>query len=323
MTGDSTTTRPARSIRILTGPTASGKSAVALHICRALNAELLSIDSMKLYRRLNIGTAKPDVKIRAEIKHHLIDIKEPWESCTVKEFQAKAEAVIDNTIQAGVPLIGEGGTPLYLKVLCEGLFNGPGCDVEIRKRLEAEGGAIGIPAMHARLAAIDPKAAAKILTGDLRRIVRALEVFELTGYPISHFQSQWGVPRPDMDVRLVCLRITRETLYHRIDSRVQNMLDAGWVDECRELLSLENPLSRESLQALGYRTLFSHLREGMPLDDARRQICFDTHNFARKQINWLKRLPKTRFVDIDGDESVETVAARVMNEWNNWDSTNA
>ena len=302
-------------VRILCGPTASGKSAVGLHLARELRAEIFSIDSMKIYRSLDIGTAKPQREALSEIKHHLIDIREPWESFSVADFLHEAERLIADCAARNVPLIGEGGTALYLKALSEGLFEGPGRDMELRARLEAEAEVVGISKMHERLTQVDPAAAKKIMPSDLRRIVRALEVFELSGKPISQWQSQWGIPRADMDVRLACLRVPRPLLYARIDRRIDEMLSAGWLDECRSLQALPQPLSREALQALGYRTLFAHLRGEMDLKSARDRICFDTHHFARRQLNWFRQLPKLTFIDVAEDESVESIAERVLQAW--------
>ena len=305
--------RTAPKISVLTGPTACGKSAVALCLAESFNAEILSIDSMKVYRGLDIGTAKPGRGTRAARMHHLIDIKDAWESFCVAEFIQAAESTIAACAQRGTFLLGEGGTPMYLKALSEGLFAGPGRDAEIRAKLEAEAAALGTPALHARLAGIDPKAAARILISDLRRIVRALEVHSLTGQPISHFQSQWGVPRTDLDVRLFCLQLPRVALYPRIDRRIGKMLEAGWLEECKRLLDLSGPrpISREASQALGYRTLFAHLRGEMTLAAAKERICFDTHHFARRQIGWFKRMPNITFIEIEEDEPAEQIADRL------------
>jgi|ERR1043165_2565825 tRNA dimethylallyltransferase len=301
--------------RILTGPTASGKSTVAMHIAVARKAEILSIDSMKLYRGLDIGTGKPTQEERARVTHHLIDVKEPFENASVAEFVAAAESLIEQKAATGQALIGEGGTALYLKALNEGLFDGPGRDAQVRESLEAEVRELGTQVLHARLAQVDAKAAAKILPTDARRIVRALEVYMLTGKPIGQWQQQWGRPREDIDVRIAVLNLPRKLLYARIDARVRAMIAAGWLDECKKLLDLSKPMSREASQALGYKTLFAHLRGVLPLDAAIERICFDTHHFARRQLHWFKRLPKAVVVELQGDESVESIAERVEDTW--------
>ncbi len=302
-------------LKILAGPTASGKSAVALHLAETLGAELLSIDSMKLYKCLDIGTGKPTATERARVRHHFIDTKEPWQSASVAEFLAVAEGALADCAARGIPLIGEGGTALYLKALSEGLFEGPGRDPVLRAKLENEVAEHGAAVVHVRLSRLDPNAGAKILPTDGRRIVRALEVFELTGRPMGDGQRQWGTPRADLDVRIACLDLPRPLLYARIDTRIRGMVAAGWLDECRRLLALEKPLSREASQALGYKTLLAHLRGEMPLDAAIERICFDTHHFARRQIHWFKKLPKTVFVEFNGDEPAAAIAERVLRAW--------
>lgn len=301
-------------IKILAGPTACGKSAVALQLAERLGAGILSIDSMKLYRGLDIGTGKPTPDELARVSHFLIDTKHPHEAASVAEFLAEAERLIRaaGNPGSGVPfLIGEGGTALYLKALSEGLFESPPRDDAIRSRLEAEAEEKGSDVLHERLAGVDPQAAKKILPTDPRRIVRALEIFELTGKPIGEGQRPWGMPRTDIDVRIACLDLPRPELYARIDRRIRAMLNAGWLDECRKLLALDPPMSREARQALGYKTLFAHLRGEIALEPAYERICFDTHHFARRQIHWFKKLPKTTFVPIADNESIDSIAQRV------------
>ena len=309
------TTQEIPTLRVVCGPTASGKSAISLFLAEKERAEILSIDSMKVYRRLDLGTAKPDEQTRARVVHHLIDIVEPSQTFSVAEFEREAMRIVADKTEHGIALVGEGGTPLYLKALTEGLFAGPGRDDAIRAKLEHEAETMGLPALYARLQSVDKKACEKILPGDLRRVVRALEVYELTGNPISDLQSQWGGMRSDIDVRLACLNLPRAELYRRIDARVDAMLAAGWVDECRALLALDPPLSKEASQALGYRTLFEHLNGGMPLKDARDRICFDTHHFARRQLNWFRHMPSIRFVEVAEGDDLATIARNVENAW--------
>ena len=306
---------PIPTLRVVCGPTASGKSAASLFLAEKERAEILSIDSMKVYRRLDLGTAKPDAETRARVVHHLIDIVEPSQTFSVAEFERDAMRLVADNKARGVGLIGEGGTPLYLKALTEGLFSGPGRDDGIRAKLEQEAETAGLPALYARLQSIDKKAVEKILPGDLRRVVRALEVYELTGKPISELQSQWGGLRNDIDVRLACLNLPRAELYRRIDARVDAMLAAGWIDECRALLNLAPPLSKEASQALGYRTLFEHLSGRITLKDARDRICFDTHHFARRQLNWFRHMPSIRFVEVAAGDDPATIAQNVERAW--------
>lgn len=304
---------PRADLDLLIGPTACGKSAVALALAKKSGGEILSVDSMKLYKGLNIGVAKPSDSERAAVPHHLIDWKQPHESCSVAEWLEAAEGIIADAKKRGLRLIGEGGTALYIKALREGLFEGPGRDDALRARLESEANASGLPALYARLQKIDPAAAAKILPGDRRRIVRALEVHELTGKPISEQQAQWGTLRTDLRIRVVGLAMNRAKLYERIDKRVGAMFADGWLDECRALLALDEtrPLSKEARQAIGYRTLFAHLRGECTLEDACERIQFDTHHFARRQLSWYRRFPAVSWVDVQGGEDPAAVADRV------------
>ncbi|MCW8131046.1 MAG: tRNA (adenosine(37)-N6)-dimethylallyltransferase MiaA [Planctomycetota bacterium] len=298
---------------LLIGPTACGKSAAAFELARRRSGEILSVDSMKVYKRLEIGVAKPSAPERAAVRHHLIDWKEPWESCSVAEWLAEAERVSREAAARGTFLIAEGGTALYIKALREGLFPGPGRSDELRAQLEEEADAQGLPAMYERLKTVDPAAAARILPGDRRRIVRALEVHALTGTPISAQQVQWGRLREDFPVRVVGFALDRKVLYRRIDERVDAMLAAGWLDECRALLELDrsHPLSKEARQAIGYRTLFAHLNGEGSLEDARTRIKFDTHHFARRQLSWYRRFEGVTWIEAAPDDRAETLADRV------------
>jgi tRNA dimethylallyltransferase len=249
---------------ILTGPTASGKSAVALELAERVGAEIVALDSMTVYRGMDIGTAKPSPQDRARVAHHLIDILDPWESLTVATWLERAAAACREIVARGRRPLFVGGTPFYLKALLFGLFPGPPADQDLRRRLEAEAERDGPEALHQRLAAVDSKTAGRLHPNDIRRVVRALEVFALTGKPISAWQKTWDTvafaadrespPQPPT-IPGVVLELPRDELYARIDKRVNDMMAAGWLDEVRKLRELPAPLSREARQALGYREL--------------------------------------------------------------------
>jgi tRNA dimethylallyltransferase len=304
---------------ILAGPTASGKSAVAQFLALKHGAEILSVDSMKLYCGLDVGTGKPTPREQAGVRHHWIDVRDPWESSSVAEFMAFTEPMVAQTCsQFGsgkIALLGEGGTALYLKTLAEGLFDGPGKDDAVRTRLEEEAKVVGPEELYRRLTPLDPIVAARIMPSDTRRIVRALEVYEITGKPLGSMQTQWGTARTDLDIRIACLTLPRERLYARIDRRIFWMLEHGWVEEARALRALPQPLSQQASLALGYKTLFKHLDGEMTFAAARERICFDTHHFARRQLNWFRHLPKRTFIELDESESVENLARRVEAAW--------
>jgi tRNA dimethylallyltransferase len=303
---------------ILTGPTACGKSALALELSERIGAEIIALDSMTVYRGMDIGTAKPTAAERARVPHHLIDVLDPWESLTVAWWlERAAEACRDITARGKLPLF-VGGTPFYLKALLHGLFDGPPADPELRRVLEQEAEREGNIALHARLAQVDPRTAARLHPNDVRRVVRALEVHTLTGKPISAWQQTWDTPSfadsPEAapapaSIPAVVLELPRERLYERINQRVDAMLAAGWLDEVRRLRDLAQPLSRESRQALGYRELLAHLDGGPGWDETAELIRTHTRQFAKRQLTWFRHLPQLVPVPADAPEACERICA--------------
>ena len=252
------------------------------------------MDSMSLYRGMDIGTAKPSRADREHVRHHLIDVLDPWESASVAWWLKQAEAAaIDISTRGKRPLI-VGGTPLYLKALVAGLFEGPPADPVIRSRLEAEAASDAI-ALHSRLAAIDPASGAKLHPNDIRRVIRALEVYEATGKPISAWQQQWAQAAPSGDgTSIVWLDVPRAELYERIDRRVEAMFEEGWEEEVRRLRTLPQPLSKEASQALGYKEWLAVVDGKLSREDALRQIQARTRQFAKRQVTWFRHLPGCR-----------------------------
>jgi len=294
---------------VLTGVTGSGKSAVALELAEHLGGEIVGLDSMTLYRGLDIGTAKPTAADRTRVPHHLIDVLDPWESGSVAWWLDRAaQACADIRRRGKVPMF-VGGTPFYLKALLHGLFEAPPVDPAIRAKWEAEAERVGGAALHAKLAAVDPKAAAKLHPNDMRRVVRALEVFDATGTRLSELQTSWELP--PAPIPCVVLDWPREELYRRIDARVLAMLDGGWLDEARALLGLPKPLSAEARQALGYRDLFDFLAYGGNWPDTVATIQTRTRQFAKRQLTWFRALPGAAWVPATG----ANLAGRVREAW--------
>jgi tRNA dimethylallyltransferase len=292
---------PCRNALILTGPTGSGKSRLALELAERLGAEIVVMDSMTLYRRMDIGTAKPSLADRQRVPHHLLDVLEPWESASVAWWLERARACCQDIEARGKQVLFVGGTPLYLKALLYGLFDGPPADEALRHRLTAEADEQGSQVLHERLARIDPVSAARLHINDVRRIVRALEVWELTGRPISAWQKQWSVPpepAPERP-RCLCLDVSRPELYDRINTRVGQMIEAGLVEEARALRHLERPLSREAAQAVGYQEMFRYLDGELTLEQAVGLIQTRSRNLAKRQLTWFRRLPECRPVKED------------------------
>jgi tRNA dimethylallyltransferase len=291
---------------VLLGPTAAGKSAVAMALVQRTGAEILSLDSMQVYSGMDIGTAKPTAAERAQVPHHLLNLCNPDELFTVARFVEAADAVIADAAARKVPLIATGGTPLYYKALFEGLFEGPSADPWLRDDL----GRLGAAELFSRLQKVDPEAAARIHINDTRRTIRALEVYELTGRSISSFQTDWGRPEQRHDGVWIGLDWDREALNRRINSRTKAMIDAGWLEEVRTLLSRYPNLSRTAAEATGYAELIAHVKGAMTLTDAIEQIKIATRQLARKQMKWFRRFANVRWVP--GDQSAEAIVEQIL-----------
>jgi len=302
----------AQPLVLLIGCTASGKSDVGMRLASRLGAEIVSADSMMVYRRMDVGTAKPSPHQRAAVAHHLIDVVEPAESFSVAQYVDQADEVIARLHAGGRCPLVVGGTALYLKALTEGLFPGPSANLEFRRKLRDRAQREGVPALHAELAAVDPDAAARIHPNDLRRIERALEVYDLSGKPISVLQQQWGRTRR-YDCRFVGIRRAVSDLNHRINRRVSQMIDDGLVDEVRGLLAEPAPLSLQARQALGYAQIIDHLEGRCSLEDAVEQIKILTRRFGKGQRTWFRRFEGVEWLDVEPDESPESIAARARN----------
>ena len=297
---------PAPARVAVVGPTASGKSAVALTVaCELGDVDLVSIDSMQVYRGMDIGTAKPSPAERHRVRHHLLDLVDPHEEFTVAEFQIRYRAVIDEIGAAGRRAILVGGTGLYHRAAIDDLTI-PGEWPEIRARLEREAGALGAPALHARLSETDPTAAARIEPANTRRVVRALEVCEGSGRPFSSFGP--GLDSyPPTPVAQIGLAWDRERLATRIETRVLAMVDAGLLDEVRRVRAAG--MSRTAAQALGYKELIDHLEGRATFDEAVGRIVLRTRQFAVRQERWFRRDPRVRWVTIASDPVAEAAPA--------------
>lgn len=302
-----------RVITIL-GTTATGKGTVARSIARVLQGEILSIDSMKVYRGMDIGTAKPSLEDRASLPHHLIDVAEPCESFSVARFVERATAAIDQIHARGRPVIAVGGTVLYFKGLYEGLFEGPGADPALREELRRRAAAEGTAALHAELTRVDPESAARIHPKDLRRIERALEVFHLSGRPISQLQRQWtgGPQRADWQWTLIGLQRSRETGNRRINARVKRMVAQGLVDEARRLYEDPRGIGAQARQAVGYAEFFAHFEGKWPLEYAVERVKINSRHLAKHQRTWLKRFPGITWIDQDALPSDEAAAEAAL-----------
>lgn len=288
-----------------------GKSAVGLALARKIGAEIISLDSMAIYRGMDIGTAKPSQEDRSRVRHHLIDIVEPSEEFSVAQYVEAAARVVDDIRARGREPLFVGGTPLYLKSLLRGLFEGPPADWQLRKAIDEELQQVGKEALYERLVQVDPVAASHIHPHDTRRLIRALEVFRTTGEPLSHQQLQFDEGRPADACRVFVLRRRREELHARIEGRVEAMVECGLVDEVRSLTNDDRQLGRTARQAVGYREAIEFLMGACDRDEMIARIKARTRRFAKRQGTWFRSLSECRFVDIAGELDAAEIAERI------------
>lgn len=296
----------------LTGPTASGKTAVALQLALRLDAEIISLDSMAIYRGMDIGTAKPTAEERRLVPHHLVDCVDPNQDFSVAQYLQEAHRIVREIRGRGKLPLFAGGTPLYLKALLRGLFIGPAADWELRRELMARAELEGPAALHRQLAEVDPATAARLHPQDTRRIVRALEVYIKTGRPMSHFQQQFHRENPAEKCRVFVLLRSREDLRKRIALRTSAMLKAGLVEEVKGLLKRFGSLSRTARQAVGYREVLDLLEGRTSEEDLPRLIEIHTWQLARRQLMWFRSLRECRFVRVEPGDRPEEIADRIL-----------
>jgi tRNA dimethylallyltransferase len=305
-------------VRVLAGPTASGKSALAIEVARAAGAEILSMDSMLVYRGMDIGTAKPTQAERAAVPHHLLDLVDPWESFSVNDWLARAEQAVAEVRSRSRRALFVGGTAFYLKALLSGLFRGPDVDAELRAELERRWEREGADALHAELARADPQSAARLHRNDRKRVVRALEVWQQTGKPLSSWQREWGfsgdAAAPERPHRIAALAVEPRELDARIARRARAMLDAGWLGEVRSVLA-RGGFGPTARQALGYAELIELAEGRLEESEAELRIAQSTRRFARKQRTWLKRFALSgsiRSPDTNDRADMQRAASEVL-----------
>ncbi len=280
-------------VAVLAGPTAVGKTALALALAPEVGAEIVNADSLQVYRELEIGTAKPTPAERALVPHHLLDLVAPDEPYDAARFLQDGRAVLARLAARGVPPLVVGGTGLYLKALLSGLFPDPGKRPEVRRRLLEEAASRGLAALYERLTRLDPATAARIAPGDTYRIIRALEVAE-GGVPLSTLHAGHRFADRPYDTLKLGLTLPREELYARIHRRVELMLAQGWLAEVKDLLD-RYPQQPKPLKALGYRHLIIHLRGEWSLEEAREHLERDTRRYAKRQLTWFRADPEIRW----------------------------
>ncbi len=286
----------------IAGPTATGKSDLALFLARALGGEVVNYDAMQVYRGLDIGTAKVDAEARREIPHHLLDVAEVGDFFSAGRYQELARAALEQIRERGrIPILA-GGTGFYLRALLRGLFEGPERDESLRARFRRMAGRKGWATLHCILGRHDPEAAARIMPNDGPRIARALEVLILTGTPLSRHFGASERPLAGFAPRIYGLNLPRPELYARIDRRVGRMLDAGLVDEVRGLLAAGLPAEAKGLEAIGYRQAAAYLRGETGYIGMVESIQRETRRYAKRQLTWFRKEPDVIWIDGAGDD---------------------
>ncbi len=295
---------------LILGVTASGKGRLACSLAELFDAEIVSVDSMKVYRRMDIGTSKPPKEVRQRVKYHLIDVVEPSEPFSVGTFVDLAYEAIGQIRCRKRKIIAVGGTALYIKALLYGLFEGPGADEQVRAELRARVKDGGLEKLYHELMKVDPAAGERISSNDAKRIIRALEVYRITGRPISSLQQQFDAEQPKHDWTIVGLRREKAAENGRINERVKKMIAAGLVEEVKTLLAEEKPLSEQARCAIGYAEIISYLSGKISLEEATELIKKNTRRFAKSQRTWFKRFKNVHWLDIKAEESDEDILSR-------------
>ncbi len=296
---------------VICGPTASGKSGAGALLAEALGGEVISADSMQIYRGLDIGADKAPLELRRRVPHHMIDIVEPGEGYSAARYEREAGAIIDRLVASGKLPIVVGGSGLYIKILINGIFPAPPASASIRKRLKEEAERDGIDVLYERLAVVDPKYASTAAPTDLRRIVRALEVFELTAAPFSAWHEKHLAEQKPRDALMVGLMRTREDLYRRIDNRVDEMFARGLVDEVRGLCERGHTVALKQLRPLGYMEVIDCLEGRTELEEAIRLTKRNSRRFAKRQMTWFRK-ENVDWIEPAASDEAREIADKIM-----------
>ncbi len=278
-----------KKILAILGPTASGKTKVSLEIADKINGEIISADSRQIYKYMDIGTAKPGQDERKRIPHHLIDIVDPDEYFSAADYSARARRAIKEILSRGKEPLIVGGSGLYLRALFKGFFKGPGRDENLRRELKKKAEKLGTELLYLELKEKDPEAAEKIGPYNLVRLIRALEVYELSGQKISELQKKGEYPSKEFEFIKIGLELEREKLYRRIDQRVESMICSGLVDEVKSLKIRGYDTSLIPMRTFGYKEIFQYLKGEVSLDEAKQKIKLNTRHFAKRQLTWFKK----------------------------------
>jgi tRNA dimethylallyltransferase len=300
-------------IVFLVGPTAVGKTAVAVHLAKKAGAEIISCDSMQVYKGMDIITSKPGPALRKKTIHYLIDIVKPTAGYDVSRFRSAAAKLIEYALKRGKLPLFVGGTGLYMSVLLDGIFEGGRQDQALRNKLQRLAQAKGVSYLYNRLRRVDPEAARKIHHNDLRRVVRALEVFETSGEPISRMQQKRRGISADYDITILCLNMEREQLYRRIEERVDEMFKKGLTKEVLKLLRFK--LSKTAACAIGIKELKGYFDGIYDIEEAKRLIKLNTRRYAKRQLSWFRRDKRVNWINVDIGEKPGRIAHKIWKKY--------
>ena len=296
----------------LLGPTAVGKTEIAIQLAQRLNAEIISVDSRQIYRQMDIGTAKPTPEEQQAARHHLIDCVDISESFSVADYQSLADTAIADIQNRGKRVLLVGGAGLYFRVIVDGLFKGPGADPALRKRLEIEAAQFGVDALHDRLRVCDPESADRIHPNNIVRVIRALEVYELTGTPMSELQQQWHLEKQRYPFIAFGITMPRALLYRRIEQRVDVMLANGLIAEVESLLAVGYSRDTIALRSLGYKELIAYLDGDCTYLEAISQLKQNTRRFAKRQLTWFRKDTRIEWLDRESTpDIIENILGKI------------
>jgi len=298
-------------VLVILGPTCVGKTQVSLKLADILKGEIISFDSRQIYQFMDIGTAKPTKEEREKIPHHLIDVIPPDQRFSAADYSKRAREIITQIIEKGKQPIAVGGSGLYLKALTKGFFKGPPADPGIRERLNREAQTSGEVSLFDRLKKVDPQAAERIHSHDLVRIVRALEVYELTGKPISECQQDGQYePYPTSFIK-IGLALERRVLYERINHRVEEMVEQGLLDEVRNLKESWNVSELKAFKTVGYQELLLYLNGELDFSNAAEKIKINTRHYAKRQMTWFRKDKEITWLDATDKNLIGEILERL------------
>ena len=296
------------------GPTAIGKTEVAIELARRIDAEIGSLDSRQVYRDMDIGTAKPTAEEQHAIRHHLVDCADIREPFSVAEYQNLADAAILDIHARNRRVIVAGGAGLYFRSLVDGLFWGPGANLTIRTRLRGEAEKYGASRLHERLCQCDPASGSRIHPNNLMRIIRALEVYELSGKPISQLQKQWRSKKVRYTFSAFGLNMPRPGLYSRIEKRVDRMIEDGLVEEVKGILEHERSRDCGALKSFGYKEIIDYIDRKMTIDEAVELLKRNTRRFAKRQLTWFRNDPRLVWLDRSQYSSIDQMVDSLVQQ---------